>query len=271
MIRLYRLWFEGSRLENRVIALSLKQDQTMIYFVRGLKTLLPPIYLLAFVLLIAGCSDSAILEVELPVPDEEQIELIPPSANPEPPELVARYIELQMEIESKHGKQAEIDTAAVIEGIMLANELATYNGPMARVFQFIDAGIEATEADSAGQSIEEIRDKLNQKIGNSHCPTCNPCPTCKSFADCSQNCDDTKQSDDMWTGAWAVGETVTCGGSAAVAAIKRPSKGALIGIGVAKVGCIGTTLWDAYQGMKTNENNHELCVRRCRDHFPKPT
>ena len=163
--------------------------------------------------MIASCNDSAIPEVELPVPDEEQIELIPPSANPEPPELVARYIELQMEIESKHGKQAEIDT--VIEGIMLANELAAYNGPMGRVFQFIDADIEATEADSAGQSIEEIRDKLNQKIGKSHCPSC------KSFSDCSQNCDDTRQSDDMWTGAWAVGEVVTCGGSAAAAAIKK--------------------------------------------------
>ena len=175
-----------------------------------------------------------------------------------------------MEIELKHGKQAEIDTAAVIEGIMLANELATYNGLMGRVFQFIDAGIEATEADSAGQSIKEIRNKLNEKIGKSHCPNCNPCRTCKSFADCSQNCDDTRQYDDMWTGAWAVGEAVTYGGSAAVAAIKRPSRGALIGIGVVKVSCIGKTLWDAYQGLKTNGNNHEVCVRRCMDHFPTP-
>ena len=199
------------------------------------------------------------------LPDEEQIKLTPPSANPEPPELVARYIKLQIEIESKHGKQAEIDTAAVIEGIMLANELATYNGPMAQVFQFIEIGIEATEADSAGQSIEEIRDKLNQKIGKSHCQICT------SFADCSRHCDDTKQSDDMWTGgAWAVGEVVTCGGSSAVAAIKKPSRRSLIKIGIFKVGCIGKTLWDAYQGFKTNENNHELCVRRCRNHFPTP-
>ena len=220
------------------------------------------LFFAVLVLLIAGCNDSAIPEIELPVPDEEQTTLIPPSANPEPPELVARYIELQMEIESKHGKQAQIDTAAVVEGIMLANELATYNGPMARVFQFIEAGV---EADSAGKSIEEIRDKLNQNIGKSHCPTC------KSFADCSQNCDDTKRSDDMWTGAWAVSETVTCGGAAAAAAIKKPTKGSLIKVGVLKVGCIGLALWDAYQGMSTNENNHELCVRRCRDKFPKPT
>ncbi len=80
--------------------------------------------------------------------------------------------------------------------------------------------------------------------------------------------DITKQSDDMWTGAWAAGEAVTCGGSAAVAAIKKPSTGSLIAIGVIKVGCIGKTLWDTYQGLKANDNTHELCVRRCRDEFP---
>ncbi len=141
---------------------------------------------------------------------------------------------------------------------------------MVQVFQFIEAGIQAAEADSAGQSIEEIRDKLNQTIGNSQCPTCNPCRICKNFADCSRNCDDTKHSDDVWTAAWAVGEAVTCGGSSAAAAKKKPSRRSLIKIGIYQVGCIGKILWDTYQGVKMNENNHELCVRRFRDHFLTP-
>ena len=67
----------------------------MIYFIQGLRSPFappPPIFLLAFGLLVfvIGCNDSAIPEVEFQVPDEDQqLELTPPSANPEPPELIA--------------------------------------------------------------------------------------------------------------------------------------------------------------------------------------
>ena len=67
---------------------------------RGLIPVCITLLAVSFGLLIVSCNDSAIPEVELPVLDEQQIELIPPSANPEPLELVARYIELQMEIEA---------------------------------------------------------------------------------------------------------------------------------------------------------------------------
>ncbi len=47
--------------------LFIKPNQIMINFIQGIKTLSPPpspIFLLAFGLLIAGCNDSAVTEIE---------------------------------------------------------------------------------------------------------------------------------------------------------------------------------------------------------------
>ncbi|MCY3999752.1 MAG: hypothetical protein OXF06_04680 [Bacteroidetes bacterium] len=167
----------------------------MIHFVHlGLKTL-SPLYIIAFGRLIAGCNDSSILDVELQIPDkDQQLELTPPNANPEPPELVERYRELWMEIVSKYGKSLEIDSVADVEANRLAIELAQYDGPMAQVFEFIKAGLEIA-ADSEGQSIEEIKEELSQRVGNSSFSGAN-CPDCKSLSDCTSRCEETRHQDD---------------------------------------------------------------------------
>lgn len=63
---------------------------------RGLIPVCLPLLAISSGLLIASCNDSAIPEVELPVPDEEQIKLTPPSANPEPPELVRGILNFRL-------------------------------------------------------------------------------------------------------------------------------------------------------------------------------
>ena len=82
-------------------------SQTMKrFFVRDMKIpLCITLLALSCTLLIfaVGCNDSAVTEIEVDNHDE-QFELIPPSANPEPPELVAVYLELWDEIDAKRGK-----------------------------------------------------------------------------------------------------------------------------------------------------------------------
>ncbi len=89
-----------------------------------------------------GCTNSVIPQVEFEVPDgDQQLELIPPSATPEPPELVARYLELWDEINVKRGKTGTTDSATVQEANKIAIELAQYNGIMAEVFEAMEIGI----------------------------------------------------------------------------------------------------------------------------------
>ena len=63
-------------------------------------------------------------------------------------------------------------------------------------------------------------------------------------------------------------ETVGCGAVAARRLIKKPTKKGIAEALGFKAACVGMTLWDTYQGLSTNRDNHELCVRRCRDYFP---
>ena len=99
--------------------------------------------------MIASCNDSAVSEIELPVPDEEQTTLIRPSDNPEPPELVAAYDDLWEQIELNYGKTGSTGTVAVAQANQIAIELAQYDGPMAQAFDWMQIGLDAVfEADS---------------------------------------------------------------------------------------------------------------------------
>ncbi len=106
-----------------------------------------------------------------------------------------------MEIESKYGTSSEIDCVAIVEANRLAIELAEYDGPMTKVFEFIEAGLEVA-TDSEGQSIKE---ELSQRMENSNLSGGN-CPDCKSLSDCTSRCEETRQQDDMWTGGWTASE-----------------------------------------------------------------
>ncbi len=97
---------------------------------------------LGLMVFLVGCTDSVIPQVEFEVPDgDQQLERIPPSATPEPPELMARYLELWDEIDVKRGKTGTTDSATIQEVNKTAIELAQYNGIMAEVFEAMEIGI----------------------------------------------------------------------------------------------------------------------------------
>ena len=201
----------------------------------------------------------------MPVPDEEQITLIRPSDNPEPPELVAAYENLWMKIEASRGKQGGVDTAAVIEANLLAVELSQYDGVMAEVFEILDAVFEDS---LTGQSIEEIEEKLPKRMENFRL-TGSHCPTCKSYGDCAQNCEDEHNEADGWAAGWAMKDAAVCVGGGAVGLIKATNwVGLTLAIG-GKLLCVGEMGWDLYKDMKSNDTARELCESKCRDRFPK--
>lgn len=174
-----------------------------------------------------------------------------------------------MEIESKYGKTGATDSAAVQEANEIAIELAQYDGLMAEVFEIVGVALQAaTEADSTGQSIEEIEDEFKSTIGTSPLTGAH-CPSCKSYGDCSQNCEDEKRSDDMWSAGGAFADAARCvvGGAMGFAAAAGP-----IGVVIAAIGksvCVGEMVHDLYKDMKANKTAHELCMVDCKERFPK--
>ena len=125
----------------------------------------PPFFagLLAFALLIVGCSDSAITDIA--VSDKERIdpsgitnEVLPGIINEEPPELVAAYDDLSMDIIERKERTGEVDSSKVLEANRLAVELAKYDGPMAFTLKMI-------QAKSEGKSDEELREIVEQRYG----------------------------------------------------------------------------------------------------------
>lgn len=124
------------------------------------------LFFAVLVLLVAGCNDSAIPEVEFPVPDEEQTELIPPSANPEPPELVAAYHNLADEI-LRDQLDGVTDSVKVLKLYHMIVDLSKYDGPMALVFKIREA---------KGKPKEEINEIAYEHYGLNHLQKIhNPC------------------------------------------------------------------------------------------------
>ena len=224
-------------------------------------------------LFVIGCNDSAIPEVEFQVPDEDQqLELTPPSANPEPPELVERYLELWEEIELRRGKTGTTDSAAVQEANAIADELAQYDGYMSKVYEAIQIAIDIViESDSTGQSIEEIEDKFRSKIVTSHL-TGTHCPSCESREDCERDCEAKKESTDSQTTWTTVGSAALCIGVGAVgeiaSVVTANLPGFLFSLGT-KYACLGTTAYTAYQGYKGANDTYDQCMQKCRYQFPK--
>ena len=103
-----------------------------------------------------GCNDSAVTEIDVDNQDE-QLELIPPSANSEPPELVAEYHNLWDEI-IRDQLDGEVDSTKVLKAQSLAVELAKYDGPMAFIFKI-------NEAKAQGKSKQELREIVEERYG----------------------------------------------------------------------------------------------------------
>jgi len=227
---------------------------------------------LAFGLLIAGCSDSTILEAEFATLDEKQFDLTPPSGAPEPPEMVELYLDLWSDIESRHGKTGTIDSVAVLEANGIAIELAQYDGPMAKVFEAIQTAINIVlESDSTGQSIEEIKEKLEMSKWNSQL-TGPHCPACKNREDCQKDCDAKKTNDDHMLSWMIVGNAATCIGFGSAGEILSLATGNLPGFFLSFAGkyvCLGTTVASAYQGFQGNEQEHNQCMQKCHHQFPQ--
>lgn len=125
------------------------------------------LFFAVFVLLISGCSDSAIPEVEL-FPDDEQLELIRPNDNPEPSELVAAYHNLADEI-LRDQLDGVTDSVKVLKLYRAIVDLSKYDGAMALVFKI-------REAEAKGKPKKEINEIAYKHYGlNRLQKTNNPC------------------------------------------------------------------------------------------------
>ncbi len=242
------------------------------HFSRGLIPVCITLLAISFGLSIASCNDSAIPEVEFPVPDEEQTELIPPSANPEPPELVQEYEDLWMQIESKHGKTGVTDTNAVLQANQIAIELAQYNGPMAQALEHMQAGYDAVISADSTDTIEDVLDKLREGYGGVSGKTQANCEqTSKSRKDCFACCAAQRDDDDWDTGVEiAVNSAVVIGFGIAgqvTSVVTGFIPGFFLATGGMYVG-LGQTLWSGYKETKANATAEELCQHKCDDRFP---
>ena len=223
---------------------------------RGLIPVWLTLLAISFGLLLASCNDSAVSEIELPVPDEEQIELIPPSANPEPPELVAAYEDLWMEI-SYEQERGILNSTKVMEANRLAIELSKYDGPMGRVFETLEIILDANAAGKSEEEIKEIVAKnsplLNSVIGK--------VSTCEN--DCWQDFH-TDMDRAVEDGNDELLQCGVVGGLGILSGLLTGGVTSVVSAGLGVV-CVGFTVRRFYRNVGRAEEDHGLCLRRCRE------
>ena len=227
----------------------------MIYFIQGLRTLSPPPpqFFLAFglLVLVTGCNDSAIPQVELEVPDEEQLELIPPSLNPEPPELVAEYYDLWDEIE-REKLDGKLDSTKVLKAHRLAVELSKYDGPMAKVFEIFQAHAE-------GKSTQELKEiaAINHRSVYSASDGYSPCVMgCrnKHLQRYSDAVEDASQRQDVCNAGGGIG------GGIGLVTLHPPT---LVGTALGAATCTISNMRTLFTELGRADDKLEICLRGC--------
>ena len=202
--------------------------------------------------MIAGCSDSAIPEVEFEVPDEERIERIPTNPNPEPPELVAEYHALWDEIQREQ-LDGEVDSTKVLEAYRLAVELAKYDGPMAFIFKI-------NEAKAQGRSKEELQVIIEEYYGLTRLAQANnPCLILcvqdlgveigRAYEDHENGAEDC-----VAAGFLTGGMTGFFGGGPA---------GGVVGLIAGGVACAWSNDRDLHQALERAAEDFQICRQRC--------
>ncbi len=119
------------------------------------------------ILLIAGCSDTSVTEVDQIYDDRESQDQIVPLNNPEPPELVQAWDDLWMRISYKQSRGI-VDTTKVLEAkrIALPLNFTKYDGPTRQAFEILEVVL---DGHNAGKSIEEIKQEVRKFVQeNSH-------------------------------------------------------------------------------------------------------
>lgn len=229
---------------------------------RGLIPVCITLLAVSFGLLIASCNDSAIPEVEFPVPDEEQTTLIRPSDNPEPPELIDQYYALWAEIEQEK-LDGQLDSTKVLEANKLAIELAKYDGMMAETFATLEIIIDGY---SEGKSTEEVQKDLRERREE--------LPFIASGIDemdnCVQDCNERYEMDVNENEAWYAAQTTACIGKGARDLIKKPTVKGVIGSLVKKGVCIGLVTYHFHRSMDHSIDLRDSCWKNCFRLYGKP-
>ena len=183
---------------------------------------------------VIGCNDSAIPEVEFQVPDEDQqLELTPPSANPEPPELIAAYNDLWMEIEAEQRETGKLDSAKVLEANLLAIERAKYDGTMAETFATLEIIL---DAHAEGKTVGEIQEELSRMRAK------NPLSTAGGVGPCRQCYEDHHEETEYADNEFAIASTACTAGGIKYITRKPSGAGVIKGL-LGYTGCLGVAIW----------------------------
>lgn len=220
------------------------------HFFRGLIPVYIALLAVSFGLLIASCNDSAIPEVEFPVPDEEQVELIRPSTNPEPPELVQDYYDLVDEIEKDYLDGVE-DSTKILQVTRMAVELSKYHGSMALIFKL-------EEAKSQGKSKEELQGIAYEHYGlNRLQKTNSPCvdECADALGKAVEKAIQTLEQDKDACGIYAIGAMT--GGL-----VGGPLGAAISGASVL-VPCGIVAYRDYHNGLEDADDEFGACIHAC--------
>lgn len=215
--------------------------------------------LAASVLLIAGCSDSSVTELDQNN-NEDRSKII----NEEPPELVAAYNDLWMEISYEHS-QGILDTTKVLKANRIAVELSKYDGPMQQAFEIIEIVHDGHEAGKSMKQIkQEVRELtvINSRLIGSHCYTEAECEKCK------QGCDGAYKDRELTINLEFTGEATKCIGTGLGGMLTSPNLLGVLGGVAYQLGCIGYDAFLYTRKVSNNKSTRDRCLDHCKP--PKP-
>ncbi|MXW32906.1 MAG: hypothetical protein F4100_06295 [Rhodothermaceae bacterium] len=198
---------------------------------------------------VIGCNDSAVTEIE--VQDEEQVELILPSDDPEPPELVAEYYALWDEIE-REKLDGKLDSTKVLKAHRLAVELSKYDGPMAKVFEIFQGHAEGKST----QELKEIAVK-NCRLAHAASDGFSPCVMrCrnKHLQEYSDAVEDASHRQDDCVAAGGIG------GGVGLVTLHPPT---MVITALGSAACMISNIRTLYKDLGRADRKLEKCLRDC--------
>lgn len=199
------------------------------------------LFFAAFVLLIAGCSDTSVTEIHRTNEDQPKI------VNEEPPELVQTLDDLMQEI-SYEQSWGILDTNKVSEANRVAIELSKYDGPMAEVFELLEAQIQ-------GKSIKDL-----EEIGAENCRLVSS--VMRKAAPCKKRCSEDYQTElrDQRADAFIRNASCASGGIAATIAsggVLTPFNAGVVGV------CLTWSIMTYWVGIRRADRDYGTCLGRC--------
>ena len=215
--------------------------------------------LAVLVLLIAGCSDNQITEIDHPE-DEETPEIV---RSEEPPELVAAWNKLWMQIEQEK-LDGEVDTTKVLQANRIAVELSKYDGPVQRAFKIIAFIHDARAAGKSEQEIKKEGKQFVQEIFDAHVPKSH-CETEQECEECKNDCDEAyREADQELAIDFFEENSVECVTPGLGGIVRFPTPWGVAGSLTYIGGCVGYNTWRYKRKVDNNKSERDRCYDSCK-------